>query len=357
MRLPVIGDDQGKIDEAEAARMLHYAIEQGVNYVDTAWPYHDGASEPFVGRALKGGWREKVYLATKLPTWLTKTRADCDKYLNEQLRRMRTDSIDFYLLHGLDGDSWRKMLEMDALGFLDAALRDGRIGHAGFSFHGELEDFKLIVDGYGWTFCQIQYNYMDENFQAGTEGLKYAASKGLAVIAMEPLRGGKLTKNAPEGVRSLLAKGGIDRSPAELGLRWVWNHPEISCVLSGMSAMEQVVENCRVADDARPDSLSAEELAVIGKIRDLYLGRTKVACTDCGYCLPCPEGVNIPAILSIYNEMFLYDDINCARDDYRMALKQGERASNCTECAQCEEACPQRIEIIETLKKCTEALE
>ena len=356
MRLPVIDGDQGKIDENEATRMLHYAIEQGVNYVDTAWGYHRGAGEPFVGRALGGGRRERVYLATKLPHWLAQTHEDFDKYLNEQLGRMQTDHFDFYLVHGVGKKSWEKLNGLDITGFLDRAVADGRIRYAGFSYHDEGANFRPIVDGYDWTFCQIQYNYMDEKSQAGTEGLEYAASKGLGVVVMEPLRGGRLTKKVPESVKNLLAESGIKRTQAELALRWVWNHAEVSCVLSGMSAMDQVVENCRIADEAVPNSLTAGELEIIEKIRQLYLERTEIPCTDCGYCKPCPEGVEIPEIFEIYNDLRIYGDENLAHIFYTVFMKPENRADKCVECGQCEEACPQGIGIMEELKKAHEAL-
>jgi predicted aldo/keto reductase-like oxidoreductase len=351
MRLPVIDNDQGKINEPEATRIIHYAIEHGVNYVDTAWGYHRGESEPFVGRALQGGWRDKVQLATKLPQWLVKTHEDCDKYLNEQLKKMQTDHFDFYLVHALGKGSWEKLAGLDVGKFLDRAIRDGRIGFAGFSYHDEAAHFAPIVDAYPWTFCQIQYNYMDEESQAGTAGLKYAASKGLNVIAMEPLRGGKLAQRIPLSIRRLLEESEIDRTMPELALKWVWNHPEVSCVLSGMTEMEQVVENVRVADDSLPNSVTPQELEVIETIKRLYIERTEVPCTKCGYCMPCPNGVDIPEVLRIYNDLHIYSDEGSARMFYNMFMKPEARADKCIECGECEGKCPQGIKIIETLKK------
>ncbi len=352
MRLPVIDGDMNKIDEPEATRILHYAIDHGVNYIDTAWPYHGGASEPFTGKALKGGYRDKVHLATKLPSWMVESREDCDKYLNEQLKKLRTDRIEFYLLHSLDKTRWPQLKSLGTIEFMETAIKDGRIGYAGFSFHDDLDVFKPIVDDFDWTFCQIQYNYMDENHQAGTEGLEYAVSKGLDIIVMEPLRGGKLTKKIPENIQSLMDKSSINKTPAELALRWVWNRDDVSCVLSGMSTMEQVVENCRIADDARPDSQSDEDLQIINRIRDLYLERTVIPCTDCQYCVPCKEGVDIPRIFSIYNDLHIYRNSEWAEGYYQIFLQPSERASNCKECCECIEKCPQGIGIIEELKKC-----
>ena len=352
MRLPVIDNNMTQIDEPEATRMLHYAIEQGVNYIDTAVPYHGGNSEPFVGNALKGGWRDRVRLATKLPSWAVQTTEDFDKHLNEQLGKLQTDCIEFYLLHSLKSDWWEKLKKLGALEFLGRAIEDGRIKYAGFSFHDELSTFKEIVDSYDWDFCQIQYNYMDENHQAGTEGLNYAVEKGIDVIVMEPLRGGKLTKKIPDSIQALMDQNNISKTQAELALRWVWNRPDVSIVLSGMSTMDQVVENCRVANESEPNSLTADELVIIEKIRDLYLERTQVPCTECNYCLPCPEGVDITGIFRLYNDLHIYQDEQWAQASYGMFMPEGEKASNCNECGQCEEACPQDIAVIEKLKEC-----
>ncbi|MCK4721220.1 aldo/keto reductase, partial [bacterium] len=349
-------NNMNKIDEPEATRMLHYAIDHGVNYIDTAWPYHGGASEPFTGKALKGGYRDKVYLATKLPSWMVESREDCDKYLNEQLKKLQTDRIEFYLLHSLDKTRWPQLKSLGVVEFMETAIRDGRIRYAGFSFHDDLDVFKPIVDDFDWTFCQIQYNYMDENHQAGTEGLEYAVSKGLDIVVMEPLRGGKLTQRIPDTIQNLMSTKGIDKTLAELALRWVWNRDDVSCVLSGMSTMEQVIENCRIADDAQPNSLSDEEFQIINRIRDLFLERMIIPCTDCRYCVPCKEGVDIPRIFSIYNDLNIYRNSEWAEGYYQIFLKPSERASNCKECGECIEKCPQGIEIIEELKKCHAAL-
>jgi len=229
MRLPVIDKDQSRINEPEAMKMIHYAFDHGVNYIDTAWPYHGGTSEGLVGRALKDGYREKVKLATKLPCWAVQTVQDCERILNTQLERLQTDHIDFYLLHGLNKARWPDMRDMGVLKWAEKAKSDGRIGHLGFSFHDDFEVFQEIIDGYdGWTLCQIQYNYMDTEYQAGTKGLKYAAEKGLAVVIMEPIRGGQLAKNPPESVAELWKTAERQWSPAEWALQWIWNQPEVS---------------------------------------------------------------------------------------------------------------------------------
>jgi uncharacterized protein len=356
MRLPVIDGDSGKINEPETTRMIHYAIDRGVNYVDTAWGYHNGQSEPATGRALSGGWREKVFLATKLPQWLVKTHEDCDKYLNEQLVRLQTDHIDFYLVHALGKGSWEKMKSLDVGKFLDRAIADGRIRYAGFSFHDDGENFAPIVDGYNWTFCQIQYNYMDEENQQGTKGFKYAVSKGLHIIVMEPLRGGKLAQRIPENIQKLLDESGLNYTTAELALRWVWNIPETATVLSGMSAMEQVVENCQIADRALPNTMTPKELDLVEKVKELYQARVEVACTNCQYCLPCPGGVDIPAVFKMYNDLKIYGDERAARFSYGMFMKDENKADKCTECAECEAKCPQGLEIRDLLKQSHTAL-
>lgn len=358
MRLPVIGGDPTKIDEEKAIPMLRYAIDHGVNYVDTAYPYHGtgmdkgGMSEPFVAKALKDGYREKVKLATKLPSWLIKSRADMDRYLNEQLERLETDSIDFYLMHSLGSHTWPLLKEAGFTDFLDKALRDGKIKHAGFSFHDRLGLFKEVVDAYDWSFCQIQYNYLDEEYQAGTAGLKYAADKGLGVIIMEPLRGGKLAANLPQEALAILDTAAVKRTPADWALRWVWNHPEVSVVLSGMNTLEQVVENLETAQTAQPQALSAQETAMLRQVKQLFHDRTKVNCTACGYCMPCPQGVNIPACFAMYNDYSIFGEtLERLKFVYNFRLGEEGKASRCVQCGLCESHCPQGIAIREELSK------
>lgn len=355
MRLPVLDGDAAQIDEAEATRMLHYAIDHGVNYVDTAYGYHRGNSEPFVGRALQGGYREKVCLATKLPCWLVQEPADLDRYLNEQLERLQTTHIDFYLLHALNAGSWSKVRDVGVLAWAERALADGRIRHLGFSFHDKYEVFQEIVDATDlWTFCQIQYNYMDVDEQAGTRGLRYAASQGLAVVVMEPIRGGQLS-NPPEAVAALWESAPRKRTPAEWALQWVWNQPEVSLLLSGMSTMEQVQENVASAGRSAVGGLTAEELALVDRVRDTYRQLIPIPCTGCEYCQPCPNKVAIPRILEMYNETVIYRSPDKGRLFYSW-LEPEQRADQCAECGECEEKCPQKIEIIAWLKKVHEAL-
>ena len=362
MRLPIIDGKHHQIDEEKATQMLHYAIDHGVNYVDTAYPYHsaipmqEGMSEIFLGRGLQNGYRDQVNLATKLPSWLIKSRADMDFYLNQQLARLQTDHIDFYLVHGLNEHYWHNLKQLGVFEFLDSALADGRIKYAGFTFHDELELFKAIVDAYNWSFCQIQYNFMDEEYQAGREGLEYASARGLGIVIMEPLRGGSLTARIPDAVQAVWDRADVKRSPAEWALRFVWNHPAVDVVLSGMTEMEQVIENIRIADEAYPDSLTEKEKMLIGETKKIYRARIKVDCTNCRYCMPCPNGVNIPGNFSVLNNLSMFEDIKSAKASYGF-LKLGKSdAANCTECGICEESCPQNIPIGEKLLEVLQTL-
>jgi len=353
MRLPVTAD--GQIDESQATEMIRYAIDHGVNYVDTAYPYHNGESEPFVGRALADGYREKVNLATKLPSWLVTSRKDMDKYLDEQLVRLNTDHIDFYLVHGLNDPFWKNLSALKVTEFLDDAIADGRIRYAGFSFHDNTALFKEIVDSYDWTFAQIQYNFMDEEYQAGTEGLRYAAKKGLGIVVMEPVRGGLLARDL-KGVTEIWKTTEIHRDPAEWALSWVWNHPEVTVVLSGMSTPEQVRQNVTLAKTGLPNSLSKKELALFGKVRKELKKRIIIPCTGCRYCVPCPQGVSIPECFEMFNRGHVYEDVEDARQHYTMFLGGffdgiPHYASCCQECGECEEKCPQALPIRENLKK------
>jgi uncharacterized protein len=353
MRLPIKEDT--KIDEEQAINMLRYAIDHGVNYVDTAYPYHYNESEPLVGRALQGGYREKVNLATKLPSWLIKSRADMDRYLDEQLKRLQTDHIDFYLVHGLMKPFWESLSSLRVTDFLDDAIADGRIKYAGFSFHDELDLFKEIVDNYDWTFCQIQYNFMDEQYQAGTEGLSYASNRGLGIVIMEPLRGGMLTKDVPS-IDKIWEKAHVRRTLPEWALRWVWNHPEATVVLSGMSNFEQVRQNVAYAENGLPNSLTQKELDLFKDAETEYKKRIQVPCTDCRYCMPCSSNINIPECFEMYNQGCMFDALDIASVNYNIILggmlSGGSGfASQCQECGDCEEKCPQGIPIQEHLKK------
>jgi hypothetical protein len=351
MRLPVVNNDYGNIDEPEAIRIMRYAIDHGVNYMDSAYLYHNGKSEIVLGKALLDGYREKVRIATKLPCWEVKSSADFDRLLNEQLKKLQTGKIDFYLLHGLNKIEWPKVRNLGVFEWAEHTISDGYIGHLGFSFHDDYALFQEIVDSYdNWTMCQIQYNYMDEEFQAGTRGLKYAHKKGLAVVAMEPVRGGRLAK-PPEKVARIWAHAPVQRTPSEWALRWVWNHPEVTLALSGMSKMEQVTENIGLAEHSQPHSMTADELALIGRARDAYLTLSPISCTACKYCSPCPNGIDIPHVFDLYNEAMIYNDAGASRWDYANPNFKEHRADKCTKCEECVEKCPQKLPIPELLEK------
>ena len=357
MRLPVINKDQANIDAPLAIDMIRTAIDNGVNYVDTAYPYHQGNSERLVAKALTDGYRDKVRLATKSPSWFIQKVEDFDKYLDEQLEKLQTQYIDFYLLHGLNKHRWPGLREMGILKAGEKAIADGRIKYLGFSFHDDDETFKGIIDDYdNWTFAQIQYNFMDTEYQAGTEGLRYAANKGIAMVIMEPIRGGQLAKNPPESVAKLWEKAPTKRSPAEWALQWIWNQPEVSVVLSGMSAMPHVTENLASADRSGVGSLTAEETALVGEVVEAYKAISPIPCTKCQYCMPCPNGVNIPGVFGMYNDAVMYNDVARARALYQIRIPKDEQAHNCVACEECLEKCPQEIEIVDWLKKADELL-
>lgn len=347
MRMPILDKDSSKINEPEATRILRYAIDQGVNYVDTAYRYHMGNSEPFVGRALQDGYREKVNLATKLPCWLVEQPEDFDRFLNEQLERLQTDHIDFYLLHSLNKKHWTKIHELGVLDWLKKAKASGHIRYAGFSFHDTVSTFKQIIDASDdWDFCQIQYNYMDIERQAGTEGLKYAASRGIPVVIMEPLLGGRLV-DPPEPVQEIFDRAPVKRSAADWGLQWLWDQPEIAVVLSGMNNMQQVEENLRSAEGSRIGSLTEEDQKIIACVREKYQELSPIPCTRCEYCLPCPNEINIPQILSQFNSGKMYNKPDIARAMYKIFNPEGQRAEDCIACQVCETRCPQQIPISE----------
>jgi predicted aldo/keto reductase-like oxidoreductase len=347
MRLPTEGGDSANINEAETIRMIHYAIDHGVNYFDTAYSYHGGNSERVLGRALKGGHREKVRVATKLPCWKVEAAGDFDPLLNEQLEKLQTDHIDFYLLHGLNGNRWPKMRDLGVLDWAAGAIADGRIGYLGFSFHDTYDAFKEIVDAHNWTFCQVQHNYMDVEYQAGTKGLQYAAAKGMAVVIMEPLLGGALVDPPPQ-IQALWNSAAKKRSAADWALQWLWNQPEVSVVLSGMSAMQQVEENVACADASGVGTLTAEELALVARVRVKFEELCPILCTQCEYCMPCPNGVNIPRNFKTYNGGLIYDKLDHARGIYRwLSQDMHAGADACIQCCECEDKCPQSIPISE----------
>ena len=349
----------GKVLLEKAEKEVMAAYHAGVNYYDTAYIYP--GNEVAVGEIFKrNGIREKVNIATKLPHYLAKSMDVAEKMFQEELRRLQTDYVDYYLIHMLnDVKSWERLKEIGMLEWIQKKKESGAIRQIGFSYHGNSDMFCKVIDGYDWDFCQIQYNYLDEHSQAGRKGLHYAASKGIPVIIMEPLRGGKLVNQLPEKAKKLFAEYKEKRTPAEWGLRWLWNQPEITCVLSGMNSMEMLEENLRIADSAYVGELTADDEAVLEKVVEAIRETTKVGCTGCGYCMPCPQKVDIPGTFASYNARYaegktsaLWEYMKCT-----VLRKDATSASNCIGCGKCEKHCPQHIEIRKELANASKELE
>lgn len=346
------------IDIDKAEKELLKAIEMGVNYLDTAYIY--SGSEAALGEIIsRNDLRDKVNIATKLPGYMIKSMKGIEKTFNEQLARLKTDHIDYYLMHMLtDLQSWEKLCDLGIKDWIEEKKRSGAIRNIGFSFHGNSDRFIQILDAYDWEFCQIQYNYLDETTQAGVKGLHAAGEKGIPVIIMEPLRGGKLVNNLPKNAQKLIANDPKKRTPAEIALRWLWNQPEVTCILSGMNTTEMVEENCRIASEAEVGEFTDEDFKLIAGLRESILEVTKVGCTACGYCQPCPKGVDIPAAFRYYNETVISGK-KSARFEYAQSVgirKEKSFPSQCVACGKCESHCPQGINIIEELKKADKAL-
>jgi len=348
------------IDEKRARQQVLSAIEQGVNYFDTAYLYP--GSEKVLGNILAGGLREKVRIATKLPPMMVKSSEDIHSIFQKQLDRLQTDHIDYYLVHNVSSfEDWQRLKKLGILAFVQEEQQKGRIRHFGFSFHGNLLTFKRLVDDHPWDFCQIQYNYLDENFQAGTEGLHYAAEKGLGIIVMEPLRGGTLGAKIPEPVRKVLHSCNPQRSPAQWALQWVFAHPEVSVVLSGMDKEEHIRENIRVASSQDGFSFTEREAACLEEAKQIFREKVKVPCTGCAYCLPCPHGVDIPTCFAWYNNRSVHGGL-FSTWQYALATEGAvngnpTKASNCKSCGVCEKRCPQQINIPARLKEAAAEME
>lgn len=358
MRLPVLDDDSGKIDEPLAGEMIRRAIDAGVNYVDTAWGYHREQSERFVGKVLKDGYRHKVKIATKMPSWLIETKTDFDRYFEEQLKRLDVDHIDMYLLHALNARYWENYKKLDLFTWAEKRMAEGLIGNLGFSFHDDYEVFEDIVTGYDqWAMAQIQYNYIDIDYQAGIRGLKLAADRGLAVVVMEPLRGGMIAKDPPpEAIVEIWKKSKRNWSPVAWALNWVWDQPEVSLALSGMSALEHVDENLSLASQSDVGMLTEEDQRIIKEVREKYASLAPIPCTACEYCLPCPSGVAIPKIFAMYNDAVSFNSWERSRSAYNSSQWQDQTADLCVECGECEAVCPQNIKIIQWLADAHTAL-
>lgn len=344
MRFPL--NDDGTIQKEETEKMLDYAISQGVNYIDTAYPYLNQQSERFVGEYLKKYNREDYYLATKLPIWLVNQPEETEEYFEEQLRRLQTDYVDFYLVHAMDRERFEKMEQFHIFERLTEYKNQGKIRFLGFSFHDSYDVFETIIKSHPWDFVQIQYNYMDTDFQAGDKGVKLAGEMGIPLVVMEPIRGGSLLR-LPEDIMQVLKDYDPSASLASWPLRWVADHPQVKVVLSGMGQIEQVEENVRTFSDSKP--LSKEEKALINQVRSMILERQKSRCTGCEYCMPCPFGVDIPSNFKYWNEDSMYMD-QAGKRHYKM-LDEKERAANCHQCGKCEKVCPQHISIREDLKQ------
>lgn len=349
----------GKIDLEKAETEILEAIRRGVNYFDTAYVYQ--GSEAALGEILRrNGCREQVYIATKLPHYLIKSRAGLERCFREQLNRLQTDHVDYYLMHMLnDADTWEALKQKGVQDWIEEKLKEGAIRNIGFSYHGNSENFKKLLDAYVWDFCQIQYNYMDEDTQAGRVGLQYAEQKGIPVIIMEPLRGGKLVDLLPSEAKKLFAGARPERTPAEWALRWLWNQTGVTVVLSGMNSVQMVRENTEAASSAEPGELTEADQELYRKVKQEINRKVKVGCTACGYCMPCPQGIDIPGTFRCYNEMYT-EHPKVGRKEYLMTTafrKRQNPASGCIRCGKCERLCPQKIEIRKELKQAAKELE
>lgn len=360
MRFPT---KNGRIDEVKADEQMFYAYHEGVNYYDTAYPYHAGKSEVMLGKFIKKhAIRDKVYIADKLPAFLVNKSEQIPKYFDTQLERLDTDYIDYYLMHMLDSlATWEKLKDLGILDFIDAKKKSGAIRHIGFSFHGRPEEFIKILEDYAWEFCQIQFNYLDEYNQAGLAGLNRADELGIGVVVMEPLRGGNLAAKAPEKVIKRFNDYKEQRSPADWALRWIWNHPKVSVVLSGMNVDEHIKENIHVANVTKANSMTDEEIAIVDDVKIIYKELMKVPCTGCNYCMPCPFNVDIPGTFADYNNKYFFNDRQ-SQFQYigkTIGMMGGVKsgADQCTDCGKCEKHCPQEIEIRKELKAAHKSLD
>ena len=337
------------IDEQKAIGLIRRAIDGGVTYLDTAYVYLERTSETVLGKALRDGYRERVTIATKMPSEYVHNRADMEALLEEELHKLQTDHIDFYLMHGINREKWEYFKSIGAPEFFDDMKKAGKIRYKCFSFHGPYNEFEYIINDYDWDMVQIQYNFMDVDNQAGTKGLKLAGRLGIPVVIMEGLLGGRLA-NAPDNVQALYDAFPVKRSPVEWAFRWLCNHPEVATVLSGCNEAEQIEDNLRIFDTVEPGVMSTDELKLMADVRTAYLTRTKIGCTGCRYCMPCPNGVNIPGTFSVWNNVSLYG-IDPKQDfDFRQMVEKGEIPENCVACGACEAACPQHLAIIDGLK-------
>lgn len=353
MRLPL---KNGRINREIAKKQIYHAIDNGINFIDTAYLYGD--SETFLGEVLQGEYKDKVKICTKLPSINVRKYEDMENLLDEQLERLQRDCIDYYLIHAVDLKTVNRLLKRDLLKFIAKAKEDGKIRHVGFSYHGPREEFEIVLDGYDWDVVMIQYNYFDGNSQASIEGIERAASRGMGIFVMEPLKGGLLAGKMPAEAEEIFKKADSNKTNAQWALEWVLNNPNVTCVLSGMNSIEQIDENIAIAEKTTPLSLSFEEMEAIEYVKRVIRNSLKINCSTCGYCVPCPRGVNIPMCMKIYNEKYLFDHkglFNQSRIDYFQytcgVMGNEGNAGKCNGCGKCLRKCPQKLDIIAELKK------
>ena len=348
-----------EIDLEKAEKELMLAIRGGVNYLDTAYIYP--GSEELLGKILtRNHCRDKVYLATKLPHYLIRSIEGAEKKFQEELQRLQTDYVDYYLMHMLnDVKTWDNLVSMGMIRWIEEKKKNGQIRNIGFSYHGNTENFKILLDAYDWDFCQIQYNYLDEHSQAGRAGLEYAGEKGIPVIIMEPLRGGRLVNNLPQEAKQLIGQSDFVQTPAELAFRWLWNHPQVTCVLSGMNSVEMIEENLRIADGSEAGGFTEEQFQLVKQVKEAIQKKMKVGCTGCGYCMPCPKGVDIPMTFHCYNVRYSEGKKSGMWEYIQSTAMRREPsgASQCVGCGKCEKHCPQGIQIRDMLKEAVRELE
>ncbi len=353
MRFP--SGPKGGVDEEEGVRIIRQSIDRGVTYMDTAYMYHSGLSEKILGKALKDGYRDKVLVADKMPPWYINKQKDLDEIFEEQLRRLDLDCIDIYLIHDIHDTTWETTKKYDILGFMEKKRAEGKIRYIGFSYHGDADLFEEVIDAYPWDLCQIQYNYLDEDFQAGRRGLEYARSKGVPVVIMEPLKGGKLATGLPRETDALFEKMSQSRPPVEWAFSWLADQPGILTILSGMSSMEQLEHNLKLFDELHPGCMSEEDMLIMSGVRKILQGLTVYDCTKCQYCMPCPVGLNIPKLIDFYNQYRIFGDSPAMRESYEWI--KPDIPSNCVTCKKCEKLCPQHLHISEAMAKAAEAFQ
>ena len=353
MRLPL---KNGKIDRKKARELIFYAIDNGVNFIDTAYLYGD--SESFLGEILTDEYRSKVKICTKLPSINVRKYGDMENFLNEQLKRLNVDFIDYYLIHAIDLKAFNRLVKRDLVKFINKARNEGKIKNIGFSYHGPKDEFETIVDSYDWDVVMVQYNYFDENVQASMEGIEYAASKGLGIFVMEPLKGGILAGKMPKDAEEIFKKANHDKSTAQWALQWVLNNRNVTCTLSGMNTFDQIEENLEIANSTTPLSMTFEEMETVELVKRVMRNALKINCSTCGYCMPCPQGVNIPECIKIYNEKYLFEHrglVNESLIDYYQyvggIMGNSGNAGKCNGCGKCLRKCPQKLDIISELEK------